>query len=125
MPRFPKIASLAAMSCLVPLLALQAQQPPPRPASPRGEPTESKSAATRSEAVKSPAADAIERIKEEELKHSQVMATLSYLTDVIGPRLTGSPNMKRANEWTRARLEAWARPTPISRPGDPSAVAGP
>ena len=35
------------------------------------------------------------------------MATLSYLTDVIGPRLTGSPNMKRANEWTRDRLAAW------------------
>ena len=35
------------------------------------------------------------------------MATLSYLTDVIGPRLTGSPNMKRANEWTRDRMAAW------------------
>ena len=35
------------------------------------------------------------------------MATLSYLTDVIGPRLTGSPNMKRANEWTRDKLTAW------------------
>ena len=35
------------------------------------------------------------------------MTTLSYLTDVIGPRLTGSPNMKRANEWTRDKLTAW------------------
>ena len=35
------------------------------------------------------------------------MATMSYLTDVIGPRLTGSPNMKRANEWTRDKLAAW------------------
>ena len=35
------------------------------------------------------------------------MATLSYLTDVIGPRLTGSPNLKRANEWTRDKLAAW------------------
>lgn len=35
------------------------------------------------------------------------MKTLSYLTDVIGPRLTGSPNMKRANEWTREKLESW------------------
>ncbi len=32
---------------------------------------------------------------------------MSYLTDVIGPRLTGSPNMKRANEWTRDKLAAW------------------
>jgi hypothetical protein len=51
--------------------------------------------------------DPIERIREEGLKRSQVMETLSYLTDVIGPRLTGSPNMKRANEWTRDRLGKW------------------
>ena len=35
------------------------------------------------------------------------METLSYLTDVIGPRLTGSPNLKHANEWTRDKLTAW------------------
>src|SRR5262245_62003888 len=35
------------------------------------------------------------------------MATLSYLTDVIGPRLTGSPAMTRANEWTRDKLASW------------------
>lgn len=51
--------------------------------------------------------DAIERIKEEGLKRSQVMQTLSYMTDVIGPRLTGSPNMKRANEWTRDTMTKW------------------
>ncbi len=41
------------------------------------------------------------------MDHSQVMETLSYLTDVIGPRLTSSPNLKRANEWTRDRLASW------------------
>src|SRR5438874_3315168 len=51
--------------------------------------------------------DVIARIREEGLKRSEVMQTLSYLTDVIGPRLTGSPNLKRANEWTRDRLAAW------------------
>ncbi|HET8781564.1 MAG TPA: M20/M25/M40 family metallo-hydrolase [Pyrinomonadaceae bacterium] len=51
--------------------------------------------------------DPIVRIREEGLKRSQVMQTLSYLTDVIGPRLTGSPNMKRANEWTRDQLTKW------------------
>ena len=35
------------------------------------------------------------------------MATLSYLTDVTGPRLTASPGMKRANEWTREKLASW------------------
>ena len=51
--------------------------------------------------------DPIVRIKDEGMNHSQVMNTLSYLSDVIGPRLTGSPNMKRANEWTRDQLTKW------------------
>jgi len=51
--------------------------------------------------------DPVARIRDEGLHRSQVMETLSYLTDVIGPRLTGSPNMKRANEWTRDKLESW------------------
>src|ERR1041385_2448233 len=51
--------------------------------------------------------DPIERIKDEGLNRSQLMATLSYLSDVIGPRLTASPGMKRANEWTRDQLAKW------------------
>ncbi len=51
--------------------------------------------------------DPIDRIKDEGMNRSQVMKTLSYLTDVIGPRLTASPNMKRANEWTRDELGRW------------------
>ena len=47
------------------------------------------------------------KIKEEGQQRSQVMPTLSYLTDVIGPRLTASPGMKRANEWTRDKLTGW------------------
>jgi carboxypeptidase Q len=63
-----------------------------------------------------PKAD-IDKIRDEGMNRSQVMNHLSYLTDVIGARLTNSPNMKRANEWTRdtmakwgmqnAKLEAW------------------
>jgi hypothetical protein len=49
----------------------------------------------------------IDKIRDEGLNHSQVMQTLSYLTDVIGARLTGSPNMKHANEWTRDQLTKW------------------
>lgn len=55
----------------------------------------------------SPADEAIARIKDEGMNRSQVMQTLSYLTDVIGPRLTASPGMKRANEWTRDQLKKW------------------
>src|SRR5438552_1534802 len=51
--------------------------------------------------------DPIERIRDEGMNHSQVMETLSTLTEVIGPRLTGSPNLKRANQWTRDELKKW------------------
>ncbi|MGB7202706.1 MAG: M20/M25/M40 family metallo-hydrolase [Pyrinomonadaceae bacterium] len=51
--------------------------------------------------------DVFDKIKDEGTKNSQVMKTLSYMTDVIGPRLTGSPGMKRANDWTRDTLGAW------------------
>ena len=51
--------------------------------------------------------DAVARIKDEGMNRSQVMQTLGYLSDVIGPRLTASPNMKRANEWTREKLTEW------------------
>src|SRR5712691_10499452 len=51
--------------------------------------------------------DPVVRIKDEGMNRSQVMQTLSYLSDVIGPRLTASPNAKRANEWTRDTLAKW------------------
>jgi len=49
----------------------------------------------------------LDKIKDEGMNRSQVMQTLSYMTDVIGPRLTGSPGLKRANEWTRDTLVKW------------------
>src|SRR5690349_14842623 len=51
--------------------------------------------------------DPIQKIKDEGMNRSQVMQTLSYLSDVIGPRLTASPGAKRANEWTRDQLTSW------------------
>lgn len=51
--------------------------------------------------------DIVTRIRQEGFSRSQVMKTARQLTDVIGPRLTGSPQMKRANEWTRQQLEDW------------------
>ncbi|HKO00572.1 MAG TPA: peptidase M28, partial [Thermoanaerobaculia bacterium] len=44
------------------------------------------------------------RIRQEGFRNSKVMELASGLTDQIGPRLTGSPNMKRANDWTVAKL---------------------
>jgi carboxypeptidase Q len=51
--------------------------------------------------------EAITNIRQEGFRNSKVMNTLSELADRIGPRLTGSPNMKRANDWTREQLEKW------------------
>lgn len=51
--------------------------------------------------------EVIDKIKDEGMNRSQIMETLSYLIDVIGPRLTNSPNMKRANEWTRDTMAKW------------------
>ena len=51
--------------------------------------------------------DAIKKIKEEGLERSQVMDTISFLTDVHGPRLTGSPQTRAAAEWTKGRLAEW------------------
>ncbi len=46
------------------------------------------------------------RIREEGLLHSHVMEYGSALADDIGPRLTGSPNLAKANAWTRDQLTA-------------------
>lgn len=51
--------------------------------------------------------NAITKIKEEGMKRSQVMDTLSYLTDVPGPRLTGSPGIRAAQEWAKQKLASW------------------
>jgi hypothetical protein len=98
--RRPVIAALLLCALLVQVFPVSAQQPAPQTQPAPTAPTSQQSPA------KDPN-DPIERIKEEGMKRSQVMQTLSYLTDVIGPRLTNSPNMRRANEWTRDRLASW------------------
>ena len=51
--------------------------------------------------------DAVERIRVEGLENSQIEELAGHLMDVIGPRLTNSPGMTRANEWTAEMLEEW------------------
>jgi carboxypeptidase Q len=48
----------------------------------------------------------VQRIREEGLQRSHVMDYGSALADDIGPRLTGSPNLAKANAWTRDQLTA-------------------
>jgi carboxypeptidase Q len=49
----------------------------------------------------------VTRIRDEGFHRSQALATAAYLTDRIGARLTGTPELKAANEWTRRRLADW------------------
>lgn len=64
------------------LAALRAQQPAP----------------------KDPIAEADDKILTEIHDHNEIMSNLEYLSDVIGARLTGSDNLKKANEWTQKRF---------------------
>jgi hypothetical protein len=50
---------------------------------------------------------AMAKIREEGLQRSQVMQTASYLTDVFGPRLTNSPNIRAAAQWTMKKMTEW------------------
>jgi carboxypeptidase Q len=47
------------------------------------------------------------KIRKEAMDNSKIMRTLHYLTDVYGPRLTGSPNLKAAGEWVVKESASW------------------
>jgi hypothetical protein len=58
-------------------------------------------------ADESPYAAADARILAEIHDHSEAMANLEYLSDSIGQRLTGSPQLKQANDWTRDMFQKY------------------
>ena len=104
--------SITAVCAAISLFAADQKKktpPPPEPAQPSYE-------------LPQPAQETLDysmyvSIREEATAHSHLMEYASALTDGIGPRLTGSPNLKRANEWTlnqftamgcsNAHLEDW------------------
>lgn len=47
------------------------------------------------------------RIRDEGLQRSQVMEHISWLSDVYGPRLTGSPAIKQASQWAQKKFKEW------------------
>ena len=49
----------------------------------------------------------IGKIREEGLQRSQVMEHISWLSDVYGPRLTGSPAIKQASAWAQGQFKQW------------------
>jgi hypothetical protein len=60
--------------------------------------------------------DVVQRIRAEGLERSQIEPLARYLTEVIGPRLTGSPGMKKANEWTAQTFEEWGLANVVIEP---------
>ena len=51
--------------------------------------------------------DVIDIVKKHGLEQSQVMELASWITDVYGPRLTGSPMLDKATEWAQKQLNEW------------------
>ena len=49
----------------------------------------------------------ITRIKAEGLRHSQVMDHIGWLSDVYGPRITGTPALQQASLWAMKKFEGW------------------
>jgi hypothetical protein len=47
------------------------------------------------------------KIRQEATNRSQILQTLHVLTDVYGPRLTGSPNLEAAGEWAVQQMTSW------------------
>src|SRR6476469_8537662 len=47
------------------------------------------------------------KIRREAMDNSQIMHTMHFLTDVYGPRLTGSPNLKAAQDWIVKETTRW------------------
>jgi hypothetical protein len=56
--------------------------------------------------------DALNRIRDEGFNRSKVMETASWLTDVYGPRLTGSPTAKQAGDWAIRTMQSWGISNP-------------
>lgn len=48
-----------------------------------------------------------DKIRKEAFENSQIMETIHHFTDVYGPRLTGSPKLVKAGEWSMARMKSW------------------
>jgi hypothetical protein len=66
-------------------------------------------AATRSQTAQraDPTDAAIQQIRDEASRRSQLTSTVETLTDLYGPRLTGSPNLKAAAEYLIGKLKSW------------------
>ena len=60
----------------------------------------------------------VQRIRDEAYNHPQVDSVLGYLSDVNGPRLTGSPQLRQANDWTAQKLRDYGLTNVVVEPWD-------
>jgi len=56
------------------------------------------------------------KIRDEGLNHSQVMDIAFHITDAAGPRLAGSPGLKRAQDWAVSTLKSWGLVNVVREP---------
>ena len=98
--KFLRLISAAGLSAGLALSGQAADKTKPAPAAP----TVSDPYAEVQPATEKIDLDTYQRIRDEEMSHSHIMEFGTALMDGIGPRLTGSPNLKKANEWTRDTL---------------------
>src|ERR1700676_4600647 len=61
----------------------------------------------------------ISKFQEEEAQHSHIMNALEYLTDVYGPRLTNSPNIREAGGYAVNTLNSWGLENAHEEPWGP------
>lgn len=110
--RMVRLAALLLAAALISMMApaaLERAQNSPASSAPQqaGAPSQPRQGATSEQEQEYRAAmeDADLKIQAEVAAHSELMKNLEYLSTEIGPRLTGSPQMQRASEWTLQRFK--------------------
>ena len=99
-PKWCRLPCVVLLAATLPLFAANKPKPAPAPA----QPAQVDPYAEVQPATEKLDLDMYQRIRNEGLNDSHVMEFAGPLFDDIGPRLTGSPNLKKANEWTRDTL---------------------
>ena len=101
-------ATLVCLSSIGFSAGALAQAPPPGQPRSDARPHAGGSRALTSAAEPSGETKAVtQAILEEIDKRSELMANIEYLCDMIGPRLTGSPDLTKANQWTRDKFQQY------------------
>jgi len=96
--RFPRRLAAGVLVCLVATLCLAAELHAQQPSAPAARSEQDK------QAYRKAMETADQKIADEVKAHSELIKNLEHLTTQIGPRLTGSPQMQAASQWTLQRF---------------------